>query len=285
MKLRSRILHIAESLLSTPRPIVQVAIKSVNYGSCLKEKTIAIIGGTKGIGKAIAEHCLNEGARVIVTGRDREKLQHLKDSLGQMASIKEFDNQNTHGISELVDSLFEEYGHLDAIVLNAGISLHEGDFRNVTISGFESQFDTNLKSHYFIAQSYLNKLIEIGDKGNLLFVSSETAGKSNDLPYGLSKVAINSLIGGLARRVVGKGIRINGIAPGVTFTDMTVHDEHHVEDMSNDSPLGRFLLPKEIANIAVFLLSDASQCITGEVLYCDAGNHLKVNGFDNNYAI
>ena len=119
----------------------------------------------------------------------------------------------------------------------------------------------------------------------MLFVTSETAGKSNDLPYGLSKNALNSLVEGLARRVYQRGIRINAIAHGVTYTNMTKGKRQMTDDYSNDSVAGRFLLPSEIAEVACFLLSKASICIKGESLYCGAGSHLKVNGFDQDYSL
>ena len=101
----------------------------------------------------------------------------------------------------------------------------------------------------------------------------------------MTKASINSLVGGLARRVYKKGIRVNAIAPGVTYTDMTKGEHEIVDDFANNSVAGRFLLPEEIAEVACFMVSDASKCISGEILYCDAGSHLKINGFDNNYSI
>ena len=92
------------------------------------------------------------------------------------------------------------------------------------------------------------------------------------------------MIGGIARRVCQKGIRINGIAPGVTLTDMT-SDKTNTDDLYYNSALGRYILPDEVANVALFLLSDASSCVNGEIMFCDGGNHLKINGFDNNYNI
>ncbi len=272
-------------LFAPPRPKVEAKVVDYNYSQCLRGKVIAIIGGSRGIGKAIAEKCVSEGAKVIASGRNQSTLDNLKTETGSAVFTEVFDNSDTGNIGIFVPYLFEKYGKIDALVLCAGISLHEGDFRNVSIDGFEHQMNVNLEAPYFFAKNYLNILLERKFTGNILFISSETSAKSNDLPYGLSKVAINSLVGGLCRRVVSRGIRINAIAPGVTLTDMTSKEVHTLEDISNTSPLGRFILPQEIANIAVFLLSDACQCVSGQILYCDAGNHLKINGFESEYSI
>lgn len=184
-----------------------------------------------------------------------------------------------------IDSFLNQCGHIDSLILNAGVSLHEGSFLNVTVDGFDQQYNINLKANYFLAQAFLKRKLESEETGNLLFISSETAGKSNDIPYGLTKASINSLVGGLARRVYQKGIRVNAIAPGVTYTDMTKGDHEIADDFANNSAAGRYLLPEEIAEVACFMLSDASKCISGEILYCDAGSHLKINGFDNNYSL
>ena len=174
---------------------------------------------------------------------------------------------------------------IDGLVLNAGISLHEGNFLHVTKEGFNVQLSTNLRSNFFLAQSFIKRKLDINNTGDLLFVSSETAGKYNDLPYGLTKVALNSLVGGLARRVYQRGIRVNALAPGVTYTDMKNISGEKIEDYSNSSAAGRYLLPEEIAEVACFLMSKLSISITGEILYCDAGSHLKINGKESEYSL
>lgn len=82
-----------------------------------------------------------------------------------------------------------------------------------------------------------------------------------------------------------KGIRINAIAPGVTLTNMTSENDDTTGDLANNSVAGRFLLPSEIAEVACFMLCGASKCITGEVIYCDAGSHLKINGIESEYSL
>lgn len=277
---------VALGIISQPRAHVQVILQQVNYSGILSNKTVVVTGGSKGIGFAMANKFVSEGARVLITGRKENDLANATKRLGDLADYIVFDNSKTEGIDSFLQHCKEKLGFIDSMVLNAGVSLHEGHFLNVTQEGFDTQFNINLKANYFIAQAFLRYKLSENAGGNLLFLSSETAGKSIDIPYGLTKVAINSLVGGLARRVYQKGIRVNAIAPGVTRTNMTIGGGNieNTADVGTDSAAGRWLLPEEIAEVAMFIISDASKCITGEVIYCDAGSHLKINGTESEYS-
>lgn len=279
--------RIARSILSQPRNKVTVEVGEIDYHHILEGQKIVITGGSKGIGFAMAKKFVSEGASVLITGRNENTLKETVSSLDENRATCYL----VHDISEesdfnkFVQLCSQKLGGVDSVVLNAGISLHEGNILNVTEDGFDLQFRTNLRGSYFISQAFLKYKLERNEGGNILFLSSETAGKSVDIPYGLTKAAINSLVGGLARRVYKRGIRVNAIAPGVTYTDMTKGNHIITDDYSNNNAAGRFLLPSEIAEVACFLLSKASMCVTGEILYCDAGNHLKINGDSENYVL
>jgi NAD(P)-dependent dehydrogenase (short-subunit alcohol dehydrogenase family) len=286
MRISKYLRKCAKYILFQPKAKVMINLCNVDYHSLLNGKNIVITGGSRGIGKAIATKCLSEGANVIITGRNEDSLKKVCKEMGANCKYLVQDYLQTDDFSEFISSCKDIVnGEISAIVLNAGISLHEGNFLNVTFDNFSQQVDVNLKSNFFLAQEFIKYLLNNKAEGSLLFISSETAGKCNDLPYGLTKVAINSLVGGIARRVYQKGIRVNAIAPGVTFTDMTKGNHHIDDDYSNNSVAGRYFLPEEIAEVAVFVLSDVSKCITGEVLYCDAGSHLKINGTETEYSL
>ena len=111
-------------------------------------------------------------------------------------------------------------------------------------------------------------------KSNILFISSLTGAQVYDLPYGLSKSCMNSLVGGLSRRYIKDGIRVNGLAPGITRTKITEdYIDQNDENLATNSAPGRVFLPEEMAEVACFLLSDCSTCISGEVINCDCGDH------------
>lgn len=286
MRLQSLFKKVARKILYAPRATVKIELAQIDGHFLHSGKKYVVTGGSRGIGLAIAKKLLSEGAEVLITGRTEETLKSVCKQLGSnvryivsdLSNISDYDNEMASYVNLMS-------GRIDGIVFNAGVSYHEGNFLNVTPDGFDQQFAINLKSNYFLAQSYIKHKLELKETGNLLFISSETGGKNNDLPYGLTKVAENSFVGGLARRVYQKGIRVNAIAPGVTYTDMKKgkHGDT-VEDFSNNSSAGRFIVPEEIAEIASFILSQAAICISGEVLYCDAGSHLKINGIESDYS-
>lgn len=198
---------------------VYVDLQEVCYpGDFLKDLNCCITGGGKGIGFAIAKKVVSYGASVVVTGRDLKALEEACEKLGERASYIVFDSLDFDNYSSFFHKLYERMPNLNSMVLNAGISLHEGDIENVTMEGMQKQFDTNLKSPYFMAKEFIQSCkIE----GNLLFVSSETADFKCALPYGLTKASINSLVPALSRKVYRRGIRVNGIAPGGTISNMT----------------------------------------------------------------
>lgn len=237
-----------------------------------KNKKILITGGGSGLGFYIAKKCANEGAKVIIVGRNKEKLEEAINQLGPNTSYMIFDVQESEKSEEFMKEVFEKYGKIDCLINNAGISLHEKDFFSVTIDKFNKQIDTNLKGAYFLTQAYIN-LLQEKDQGNVIFISSERGAQCDYLPYGLTKVAINSLTEGLSRKYYKRGIRVNAVAPGITASNMTNIDKDSNLYCSYNAS-GRYFIPEEVAEVVAFLISDMSKCISGEVIYCDAGNHL-----------
>lgn len=166
-------------------------------------------------------------------------------------------------------------GGIDGLICNAGLSLHEESIGKVSPEQFDKQFNTNFRGAYFLAQAYVEEVTSSTKPSDLIFISSETADHCVDIPYGLSKAAINSLIGSLSRRFYRKSVRVNGVAPGVTATDTTKeYADVSDGDYSYEAASGRLFLPEEVAEVVCFLLSSASRCISGEVIHVNAGNHL-----------
>lgn len=251
---------------------VYANITILKEGEKLVNKNIFITGGAKGIGYAITKKCIEDGARVVISGRDEDALYKVSQEFGNRCHYIVFDINDVENYSVNLAKIENILGQIDAIVLNAGISIHEKSFTDVTVEGFSRQFDTNLKSNYFLVQEYLKHFVR--ENGNVLFVSSETADMCSELPYGLTKSSLNSLVGALSRRYYKSGIRINAICPGVTLSNMVKLNNDDGNIACNNAS-GRFFLPEEVAEVAAFLLSDVSQCISGETIHTNAGNHLR----------
>lgn len=255
------------------QPIIYNQVSQHNINELLKDKVFLVTGGSKGIGYYIADILLKSGAEVIITGRKEETLKEKAQKLGEKCKYKVLDVTNISQCNTVLKDLYKEYNQIDGLVNNAGISLHEENILKVSEENFDLQFDTNLKGAYFLSKYYIELYKEYNQKsGNILFVSSERGSMCDDIPYGLTKVAINSLTEGLSRRLYKSGIRVNAIAPGVTATNMTKIDK--MGDVYAEKASGRAFAPEEIADVALYILSDYSKCISGEVINCDAGNHI-----------
>lgn len=257
---------------------IQVSINQIISNNKLTGKNILVTGGSKGIGFYIARQAIEEGANVLICARDKETLAKAQIELGPCCKILAYDISDVCHMKNFFDEAFGLLGgRIDCIVNNAGVSYHEGSFRNVTEKGFDEQFSVNYKGTYFMAKHYIEKVEEMKqDHAVILFITSERGSFCSEIPYGLSKTSIKSLVGSLSRNLYGKcNIRVNALAPGVTASDMTGHriDGDYAD---SNSPIGRIFHPSEIAEVACFLLSDNSSCISGETVHCDAGRHQNV---------
>lgn len=258
----------------TPIVNIRAEISVIDPSNLLKDKSIIITGGGRGLGYYIAKKCVAEGANVLITGRDEKTLQQVNKELqceyiacdvSQIEALPTFMKQ---AISKLG-------GKVDCLVNNAGISLHEKSMKFVTIEGFEKQLATNLKAPYFLSQLFLKHLEETENhNASIIFMASERGLYCDEIPYGLIKKSIVSLTQGMARRHIKDGIRVNAVAPGITASDMT--GKNRDDNLALEYNCGgRVFLPEEVAETTVFLLSDVSKCISGEVIACDQGNYLR----------
>lgn len=275
------LIKIAKAIISfgDSSTFVKVEVGSIESGTILKNKKIVITGGGSGLGLAMAKKFVAEGAQVVISGRNEEKLKNAAQLLGEKCKTIVFDVCDIENINVFLSkccSLLE--GDIDCLVSNAGVSMHENNYKEVTINGFDNQFNINFRGNYFLCKEFLQSTIE-KNKSNtsLLIISSETGNMCYDIPYGMTKAALNSMTQAFARRVYSNGIRVNALAPGVTLSDMTKsYAEKQDGNMYNKrNASGRYFLPEEVAEIACFLLSDASKCISGEVIHTNAGNHLR----------
>lgn len=241
----------------------------------LDGKVALITGASKGIGKAIAERFVQEGAKVAFTYLSSiERGQALEDELSQNGEAAGFRSDASSGeqAEKLIEDVVARFGQIDIVVNNAGITrdtlllrMSEEDFDLVISTNLKSVFNTTKHvQRHFLKQrsgSIINISSIVGLKGN--------AGQSN---YAASKAGIIGFTKSVALELGSRGIRCNAVAPGFIETEMTaVLDEKVVQSWRDAIPLKRGGSPVDVANACVFLASDLSSYVSGQVLQVDGG--------------
>lgn len=255
-------------LSGMPAQNVTANISYLQPNERLSGRKIIVTGGGKGLGAAMATKFVSEGAYVLISGRNEKTLKEKAQQIG--CKYLTLDVQDTESLGKFIHDADRILGGVDCLVNNAGISLHEPTFFDVTPATFDAQIATNLRGGFFLTQSFTKLLLREKRKGNVLFVSSETGETVDIRPYGFTKAAINSMVQGLACLFVKDGIRVNAVAPGITASDMTgLKTDGNLYLECNAT--NRVYLPEEVAETACFLLSDASGCISGQVIVCNNG--------------
>jgi NAD(P)-dependent dehydrogenase (short-subunit alcohol dehydrogenase family) len=235
-------------------------------------KKILITGASSGIGRAIAVECSKMGASVYITGRNPD---HLKKTYLDLEGMDNVCIQADLTNTEELDKIISELPILDGVVHSAGVSTPT-PFPFLNEEKIYQTFSIN-----FNAPVLLNLLLlkekKINKKGSIVFISS-ISGVYISSPggsiYSASKAALNGLMKGMAIDLSGKGIRVNSINPGMVETDILLESgitEEQLLEEKKKYPLKRFAQPSEIAYAAVYLLSDASQWVTGSNLKVDGG--------------
>lgn len=237
----------------------------------LDGKTVLVTGASSGIGQATAIACAKMGANVVITGRDQERLKITADFMGTAVAQIVADLTNQADIENLLAAL----PPLDGAVLCAGNSttlpLQFG-----TREKFDDMFDVN-----FFAPVELLRLMykkKVLQKGASVVLLASIGGTHSFMPgngvYGASKAALNSVMKYAAREYASRKIRVNSICPGMVDTPLihrgTITEEQLAEDAKR-YPLGRYGKPEDIANGAIYLISDASSWLTGHDLVIDGG--------------
>lgn len=249
----------------------------VLQGDLLKNKTVLITGGSGGIGREITLRCIQNGASVIVAGRNENKLKvtvnRIKSEIKfdtQKVIPFVFDMQNVGEMKTKLYSLIKEFNieRIDVLVNNAGLSAGNS-VGNTSEADFDKTLDTNLKGTYFLSQVVSNYMVENHIKGNILNVSSVSGIRPAITPYMVSKWGITGLTEGLAKKLIKYEIVVNGIAPGPTVTEMLGLDGNDLN--YEKAPAGRYSSPGEIANLAIFLISDMGRMIVGDTVYITGG--------------
>lgn len=268
MKIKNKIKKVVSFLLHGEQKPIYANISYLTPSNRLSGKKIIVTGGSRGLGFSMAQKFVSEGADVLITGRDENSLK--QSALQINCKYLVLDAQDLDSFKSFFATAAKLLGGFNCLVNNAGVSLHEQDFFHVTKESFDKQMNTNLRSSVFMAQGFIQEIIETKQKGNLLFISSEVGELADNRPYGWTKASINSLVRGLASSFAANDIRINAISPGITCSSMTGFDSNGNLYIPTNATK-RAYLPEEIAEVATFLLSDSSGCLSGQILVCNNG--------------
>lgn len=259
-----------------PTKNITASIVTLAPNELLKGRCALITGGTSGIGFCIAKAFLDSGATVIITGRDEQKLKTSCLKLNELHENKIFgvilDNTKVETFENTFQKAVSLIGgkQIDILVNNAGIL--GGHIKNTTVSEYDTVMNTNLRGVFFLSQLFGKYMKEKGIQGNILNIASSSSLRPAVSAYTLSKWGIRGLTLGLARSFAPYGITVNGIAPGQTATPMLLKD--NPKQLANNTILGRYAMPEEIANMAVVLVSGLGNTILGDIVYMTGGSAL-----------
>jgi NAD(P)-dependent dehydrogenase (short-subunit alcohol dehydrogenase family) len=243
-----------------------------------KQKIAIITGGASGLGLAIARKFTTQNIFCVLIGRDAEKLDAAKKSLGKNCTTISYDLNNLAGIPALILSISQQYGPIDILVNNAGIN-QKKSLVNVTDTEFQAILHTNLTSVFVMSREVI-KVMQLARHGVILNISSMAAqyGLPFVAAYAASKTGIEGLSRTMAVELAADGIRVNCIAPGFIATNMSSialdSDPERKRKVLSRTPMAKLGSPEDIADAAYFLTASESSFITGVVLPVDGGNSI-----------
>lgn len=241
-----------------------------------KQKTAIITGAGQGIGLAIAEKLAAQSVNLILNDLEEGLIKEASDRISKIYGMKAIpvagDSSDQETINQMIREAVTNFGSLDIVVANAGITLF-GSFLEYSREDFMEVTRVNQAGTFFLTQAAAKVMKSQARGGSILLTSSVTAHQSHEnlAAYAMSKAAIEMLAKNLVLELAPFGIRVNTIAPGATMTNRTSLDPEYEATWSKLTPLGKPASPEDIADAAAFLVSDASRHITGQTLVVDGG--------------
>ncbi len=243
----------------------------------VNDQVVLISGASRGIGKAIAAGFVQRGSQVIITGRDQETLDGATAELGggdYPATAIKCDVADPEAIRETVATVLESYGRIDTLINCAGVNRRKAAL-DVTDEDYDYVVDINLKGAFIFSREVGRHMVQRGGGAQINIASLNTDRPlKNVSPYALSKAGMGAMTRSLAMEWGPHGVRVNALAPGFILTDLTQKlwsDERmHAWGVAN-TPQRRLGLPDDMTGTAIFLASEASAFMTGQILYVDGG--------------
>ena len=234
-------------------------------------KTVLITGGSRGIGEAMVRLYAEQGWRVAFTYLNSEE-KALTLSRGTGALALRCDAKSEADTAAMAEQVLRKFGHLDALICNAGIS-YTGLLQDMTVSQWDELFAVHVRGAFLSTRAFLPDMIS-RQSGSILYVSSMwgQVGASCEAAYSACKAALIGLGKALAKEAGPSGVRVNCLCPGVIQTDMLrEYSREDLQVLADDTPLCRLGTPQDVARAAFFLSSEDASFITGQVLGVNGG--------------
>jgi len=247
----------------------------------LTGKVALITGGDSGIGRAISVHFAEEGADVAIVylneDEDADATKNLVEAAGRKCLLIKGDVKSESFCRKSVEKIIKEFGKLNILVNNAGMQFPQKDVKAIDKKQLETTFQTNIFAYFYFAEAAVGHM-QAGDC--IINTTSVTAYRSSPslIDYSSTKGAITSFTRSLATNLTEKGIRVNAVAPGPVWTPLIVStfDEEKIKSFGGQTAMKRAGQPSELGPAYVFLASDDSSFITGQVIHVNGGE--VVNG-------
>ena len=240
-------------------------------------QVVLISGGSRGIGRALAEGFACRGARVIITGRNPENLAQTAAAITAAGTKVEWvvcDAAQLSATELLVQRVMREHGCIDTLINSAGVNRRK-PAATFTEEDYDYIHDINLKGAFFLSQAVGRHMLQQrgGSQINIASLATDRPLKHSG-PYAIFKAGLGQMTRSLAMEWGPGGVRVNAIAPGFIVTDLTRKmwtDERMQAWMKANTPLGRLGQPHDLVGTALFLASPAAGFLTGQILYVDGG--------------
>lgn len=240
----------------------------------LDGRTALVTGASKGIGAAIARALDRAGARVALAARDGERLHSVAADLGHDPVVLQADLSGAGAPGELAGRALAALGHVDVLVNNAAVAARLAT-EDVDAELVDQLHAVNVRAPLLLIAALLPSMVERG-RGSVVNLSSVSGvvGTPKRAAYAATKGAVDAMTRSLAAELGPAGVRVNSVAPGVVDTDLWAANKTVpgvVEQIEGLTPLRRWAVPEDVADVVVFLASDASRFVTGETVCADGG--------------